>query len=297
MTWRINRALAMGLPSSLTATMPAAFIADISASASPLLPTDAAPIGQTRTELAAAARSTIPRVTDALSFTGCVFGMQQTAVNPPRAAARVPVSLSSSIRWPGSRRWQRRSMKPGATTMPLASNISAPGAERFAPIFEIRSPSRSTSSAASVLLAGSRTRPFLIRSIRSVLCGMRRVRGRACEKMVEQCHAHGETIGDLFEHARLRTVGHGGIDFEASNHRARMQDEGFGTREAQTLRGELVAGDVFLGGKGRLVNALGLNAQDHDDIGSIERLFDARCAANPWRKAFELARHPHRRAT
>ena len=42
-------AVAMGLPSSLTATMPALFIAAISASASPLLPTDAAPIGHTRT--------------------------------------------------------------------------------------------------------------------------------------------------------------------------------------------------------------------------------------------------------
>ena len=85
----------MGLPSSLTATIPAFFIAAISASASPLLPTEAAPMGQTRTAAEAAARSTMPRVTEALSFTGCVFGMQQTAVNPPRAAARVPVSIVS----------------------------------------------------------------------------------------------------------------------------------------------------------------------------------------------------------
>ena len=71
-----------------------------------MLPTDAAPIGHTRTLAAAAARSTIPRVTDALSFTGCVFGIVQTAVNPPRAAARVPVSIVSDISCPGSRRWQ-----------------------------------------------------------------------------------------------------------------------------------------------------------------------------------------------
>jgi len=49
---------------------PAAFIAEISASASPLLPIEAAPIGQTRTLATAAARSTMLRVTDALSFTG-----------------------------------------------------------------------------------------------------------------------------------------------------------------------------------------------------------------------------------
>ena len=67
----------------------------------------------------AAARSTMPRVTDALSFTGCVLGMQQTAVNPPRAAARVPVSIVSDISWPGSRRWQCKSMNPGATMNPF----------------------------------------------------------------------------------------------------------------------------------------------------------------------------------
>src|SRR5271154_2221099 len=109
-------------------------------------------------------------------------------------------------------------MKPGATIMPFASKISAPCAERFAPVFEMRSPSRRMSSGASVLLAGSRTRPFLIRSIRAVLCGMRRVNGRASDEMVEQCHAHGEAVGHLFEHAGLRAVGNGRIDFKAANH-------------------------------------------------------------------------------
>src|SRR2546425_6643051 len=79
----------MGLPSSLTATIPACFIAAISASASPRLPVEAAPMGHTRALAAARARSRMKRVTEALSFTGFVFGMQQTAVKPPRAAARV----------------------------------------------------------------------------------------------------------------------------------------------------------------------------------------------------------------
>ena len=51
-------------------------------------------------------RDRLLRVTDALSFTGVVLGIQQTAVNPPRAAARVPVSIVSDISPPGSRRWQ-----------------------------------------------------------------------------------------------------------------------------------------------------------------------------------------------
>src|SRR5258708_3171612 len=101
-TWRKSFAVAIGRPSAETATIPASFIAAISASASPLLPTDAAPMGHTRTGETAAARSTIDRVSDALSFTGRVFGMGHTAVNPPRAAARVPVSIVSEDSPPGS---------------------------------------------------------------------------------------------------------------------------------------------------------------------------------------------------
>ena len=139
----------------------------ISEMASPLLPIDAAPIGHTRTLPVACARSKMKRVTEALSFTGFVFGMQQTAVKPPRAAARVPVSMVSDDSWPGSRRCACKSINPGATIRPCASNTSAPAAAIFpggATSF-IFSPSTNTSSAASVLLAGSITRPFLITSI------------------------------------------------------------------------------------------------------------------------------------
>src|SRR6266568_2655437 len=148
--------------------MPACFIEAISAIASPLLSTEAAPMGHTRTLAPAFARSRMKRVTEALSFTGFVFGMQQTAVNPPRAAARVPVSIVSEDSWPGSRRCACRSIKPGATISPLASKTSAfcgvtifpAGATSF-----IVSASTRTSSAVSVFDAGSSTRPFLIRSI------------------------------------------------------------------------------------------------------------------------------------
>ena len=63
--------------------------------------------------------STVARV----SITGLVFGMAQTVVKPPRAAARVPVAIVSLYSKPGSRRWQCRSMKPGHTTRPAASTI------------------------------------------------------------------------------------------------------------------------------------------------------------------------------
>jgi len=50
------------------------------------------------------ARSRMKRVTLALSFTGFVSACSTPAVNPPRAAARVPVSIVSDDSCPGSRR-------------------------------------------------------------------------------------------------------------------------------------------------------------------------------------------------
>ena len=46
---------------------------------------------------------------------------------------------------------------------------------------------------------------------------MGRVGRSAADKMVEQGHANGEAVGDLLEHAGLRAVGDGGIDFEAAD--------------------------------------------------------------------------------
>src|ERR1700730_5549793 len=152
--------------------MPASFMAAMSAMASPLLATEAAPMGHTRTLPATLARSSMKRVTEALSLTGVVLGMQQTAVNPPRAAAPGPAPIVSEHSCPGWRRWAGRSMKPGATIKPAASKPSASlgvaifpaGASSF-----IFAPSRRTSRAASVLEAGSRTRPFLTSSMRGIL--------------------------------------------------------------------------------------------------------------------------------
>jgi hypothetical protein len=49
-----------------------------------------------------------------LSTGGEVFGMQTTLVNPPTAAARVPLAIVSFADCPGSRRCTCRSIKPGA---------------------------------------------------------------------------------------------------------------------------------------------------------------------------------------
>src|SRR5882724_9498229 len=182
------------------------------------------------------------RVIEALSLTGLVLGMQQTAVNPPRAAALVPVSMVSEFSCPGSRRWTCMSMKPGATTSPVASNTSAPFAREIFPgaaISAMDSPSRRMSRAASVLEAGSRTRPFLIRSMRRFLgfgvgfhfkSGMRAF-GSADHQQVENGHAGGDAVGDLFEHGGLRAVGNFGRDFCAAVDRPGMKNQRFGLGE------------------------------------------------------------------
>ena len=80
-----------------------------------------APTGCTRASPAAAARASTSSVTDALSFTGFVFGIAQTAVKPPATAARAPVATVSLYSCPGSRRCTCRSMNPGVTHLPRAS--------------------------------------------------------------------------------------------------------------------------------------------------------------------------------
>src|SRR5882762_8611479 len=230
----------MGRPSSETATIPACFIAAISESASPLLPMDAAPIGHTRTLETAAARSRIERVTDTLSFTG-----------------RVPVSIVSEDSPPGSRRWQCKSMKPGATTKFAASKISAPFARAASwpcgATAAMRSPSSRMSRGASVPVAGSITRPLLISSMGRILFG-RRVRSAAGHQK-EQRHADGQSVCDLLQYAGLRPVRDGGIDFKAADHGSGMQHEGIGPREAQALRRELVLQDVLVERQRRFVKA------------------------------------------
>ena len=78
-------------------------------------------------------------------LTGRVFGMQQIVVNPPAAAARVPVWMSSLYSCPGSRRCVCRSMSPGTTHLPRTSTTRPPASPR--PSSAIRPPEIRTSSA------------------------------------------------------------------------------------------------------------------------------------------------------
>src|SRR5271157_3061513 len=129
-------------------------------SVSPRLPAVAAAMGKTFTS-APRSGARIQRVISAESFTGTVLGMAQTEVNPPAAAAAVPVALVSLWACPGSRRCTCRSMKPGATMHPFALKLrlawprSFPGAATAA----TRPSRRSTSISWSTPPAGSTTCP------------------------------------------------------------------------------------------------------------------------------------------
>src|SRR5258708_21873842 len=264
----------MGWPPWEPATVPACFIAAISDSASPLVPIEAAPIGHTRTLETAAACSMMDRVTETLSFTGRVLGIGQTAVNPPRAAARVPVSIVSEDSPPGSRRWQCKSMKPGATIRFAASKISAPLARSLSwprgATAAMRSPSSKMSRGESVPLAGSITRPLLLSSMRKIL-----FRGRvsaASGHQKKQGHANRQAVGDLFQHAGLRPVRDSRIDFKAAHHGAGMQHQSIRTRQPQALRSQLVLQNVFIDRQRGLVQAFLLHAQRQNHVRAFERV-------------------------
>ena len=167
---RIMFSSRIGLPSSVTATAPARCNALKSVSCWPALPIVAAATGNT---LITALRSgcCIQAVISGESFTGAVLGMAPTEVNPPAAAAAVPLAMLSLCACPGSRRCTCRSMKPGATTNPRASKVSS-ALPRIFPRSAICDtlPSRSSKSrSASSRCAGSITRPPRISSERPSL--------------------------------------------------------------------------------------------------------------------------------
>src|SRR5579859_4968943 len=114
-------------------------------------------------------------------------------------------------------------MKPGATMQFEASRTRASPAEIPAASFAMRPLSMRTSRRASVFETGSRTRPFLMSSMRRFLWLFLRL-GGAGNQFEKNGHAHGEAVGDLLENAGLQAVGDSGIDFEAANHRAGMQN-------------------------------------------------------------------------
>ena len=175
---RMSVASQTGAPSSEKATQPAAARSPSSASSFPARALLTAPIGRTRTDARASASRRTCSMIERLSIAGSVLGMAQTVVKPPRAAASVPVAMSSLYSRPGSRRCVCRSTKPGVTTSPRASISPTPSAGRSGPTAAIRPSSTSTSAVRSRPEAGSMTRPWRM-TTRSVTTPPSRWRGPA----------------------------------------------------------------------------------------------------------------------
>ena len=126
------------------------------------MPLVMAPVMKTFIPPLRSARSRISATVPALSMGGDVFGMQTSEVKPPRAAAAVPVMMVSLAVWPGSRKCTCRSISPGQTTCPLASNLSVSAGACCAasgPSAAILPCTISKSVTVSKRLAGSMTRP------------------------------------------------------------------------------------------------------------------------------------------
>src|SRR6266850_371821 len=205
-------------------------------------------------------------------------------------------------------------MKPGTTINPVASNTSAPGAAWTLPgcaTSTIFSPSIRMSRGASVLVAGSITRPFLTSSMRRVLficraatflgrrlCHrMTSVFGRAGDEQEKQRHSNRNAVGHLLEHAGLRSVRNFWRDLDPSIHRPRVQNDRPRFRAAQSRGIELVSKHVIFGRDRRFMLPFGLHAKNKSYVRTFERLLDSKDAPNGYARGadlFQLARNPHR---
>src|ERR1700730_17961405 len=159
--------------------------------------------------------------------------MQQMEVKPPAAAAFAPVSIVSACSMPGSRKCTWMSMKPGATTSPVASYTSALPKPRLATSAAMRPFSRAKAAVASKADAGSITRPFLIRSLFT-------------DDPFEHRHAHGDAVFDLVENHRPLRVGDLGGQLAAPIDGTWVHDDyirlgQFDVLEAQTEKLEVLA--------------------------------------------------------
>ncbi len=116
---------------------------------------------------------------------------------------------------------------------------------------------------------------------------------------IKNGHAHGDAVGDLLENSGARAIGDVGSDFGSAIDRPGMEDQRIGLGQFHAFGIELVKKDVIVLGERRLMEALGLNAKDDDDVGTFKGFLDAVDAANKRTRrtdVLEFAWHPHRRS-
>ena len=118
---RMSNGSCTPLPSSVNNVTPASRSSLYGANACPARPTVMQPDGTTSHSPARTPCERTNSTTIRESCEGSVLGIATTAVNPPKAAALLPVSMVSDSSRPGSRRCTWRSTKPGETMQPVAS--------------------------------------------------------------------------------------------------------------------------------------------------------------------------------
>src|SRR6202035_5281207 len=123
------------------------------------------------------------------------------------------------------------SMKPGATTSPVASNTSASAGERFGPTPLMKPSSIHTSATASCPDAGSITRPFLMSSAGILF---------STQDSFEHCHAHRNPVLHLIQNCRALGIGYFRRDLAASIDRSRMHHYGVRLGQLQVLQAQPV---------------------------------------------------------
>src|SRR5579875_943629 len=257
MALRMRPASAPPAPSSVKILTPLAASSAIGANLLPSLPTVRVPAGRTSAQAPLAASRTW-RTTPAQSAGGCVLGMATTAVKPPSAAARAPVSMDSASSPPGSRRWQCKSTRPGATMQPVASSTVAPAGADSPASSMAATTSPFTSTSARLAPVASRTVPPATSTWRS----RGGKEGPRAQEEVQDSHAHRNPARNLGRYERRGAVGDLGRDLYAPPDGPRVHDEGAWAEQARALGGEPVGGLVLAGrGEELALHALGLDAQ------------------------------------
>src|SRR5438552_13962436 len=216
------------------------------------------PDGKTAHAACSAAASTA-ETTLASSSGGSVFGMATTAVNPPRAAARAPVSTVSACSIPGSRKCTCKSTNPGAMTQPPASTTCARGPA---------STDSATSAITPLRTSTSPTRSPVMSTTRPPL--MTRSRGNGSprsEDGVEHGHADRDAVRHLLTDRGRGCFRDLGGNLDAAVHGPGMHDQRVGSQPPGAFDGEAPSGRVFAQAREqRFGEPLLLDAQQVDDI-------------------------------
>src|SRR5260370_28860309 len=147
-------------------------------------------------------------------------------------------------------------MKPGATIIPVASNTSAFGEERFGAKHSTGQYTIRTSATRSVFEDGSITLPFLITI---VMLSNHRLQYR---------HAHRDSVLHLVEDHRPLEIRHLAGELPPTIDGPRMHHDGFRPGQVHVLQLQAIEAEIFARGKSGLMLPLQLSAQHHDHIGA-----------------------------